>query len=111
MYVAGFALTFAAVLRPARRDWRMLGIRLRFIGLGLAFALPGAWLFVEGILDGSPAGIVAGLLGIGMGGLWLGVSIGRFGRWVAIGDANAAGPWDQRQHEPRSVKPPARKEP
>jgi hypothetical protein len=115
LFMVGMVMGIGGAMAKASLEWRFLAVRVRFVGLGLLFALPGAWMLVEALLDGTVLGILVSLLVIGMGSLWLGTALGMFSRYISFGrgpDPSNTGPWDQRQHEPTSKPvPPNRRIP
>jgi hypothetical protein len=115
LFMVGLVMGIGGAMAKAGLEWRFLAIRVRFVGMGLLFALPGAWMLVEALLDGTVLGILVSLLLIGMGSLWLGTALGMFSRYISFRrgpDPSTTGPWDHRQHEPTSKPvPPNRREP
>jgi hypothetical protein len=110
LFMVGLVMGIGATLIGARLEWRFVAIRVRFVGIGLLFVLPGAWMLVEALLDGTVLGILVSLLLIGMGSLWVGTALGMFSKYMSFGRGPASsttGPWDQRQHEPTSKYVPS----
>jgi hypothetical protein len=71
LYLGAMALTLIGALTSSRSRV-LLALRLRFLGLGLMFLLPGTHLVVSGLVDGIAIGsLLMGLVFLGFGALWL----------------------------------------